>query len=53
MYLNPTYLRYSGHWDCRIGVDGMPVRLGDRDLGIWVDRFRDEWFLYVHPELDE
>lgn len=50
-YLNPEYLRYSGNWDCRI-VNGKPVRLRNRDLGDWVNRFRDQWFLYLHPDLD-
>ena len=52
LYRNPEYLKYSGKWDCRL-VDGEPVRARWYHLGHWVNAFRDEWFMFTHPEFDQ
>ena len=49
MYRNPEYLKYSGVWDTDLKT-GRKAR--SWDLNHWIRTFRDEWFIYTHPEID-
>ena len=51
LYRNPRYLRYSGPWDTLIvGLELRPARW--YNLRHWLGAFRDEWFMYTHPEFN-